>query len=412
MQSFTIQEQARLLTLLPPTPPGKEFEIQIPKPISRWIQRKDQANQTFGGSVFPEFDSSVVSTLGARFDQVSSPSIGSSFDLSIRGTSDPSIDSIVDSSSDPTIVLNIGQSFYTALDPIVDPSIDLTFNPADDPSIHGTLDPSLDDILDPLLDPELDPSTEPILVYSRSYNTWFTGKVEGLGYDEDGEFFEIHYTNDTTGKHMIKYLNRFDPHLRRIGGQTPVLRTPRIRRRPPSQNCEYPILNKRSDRSSNVPKRHSINKKPLGLQVGLLQQDVVDELLRGKIRGLFSSSSTDAKIEGFGDAKIPEYSDSEGMEDEMIDAFIEERNHLACSTNYHSSISSEMPHQMSVGADFDGVDFDEQAEEVRGGGRVASDDDESESEETLRLAWLDAEEFENFFKCSLSGFLRRFQYYE
>jgi len=249
-------------------------------------------------------------------------------------------------------------------------------------------------------------------VYSRSYNTWFTGKVEGLGYDEDGEFFEIHYTNDTTGKHMIKYLNRFDPHLRRIGGQTPVLRTPRIRRRPPSQNCEYPILNKRSDRSSNVPKRHSINKKPLGLQVGLLQQDVVDELLRGKIRGLFSSSSTDAKIEGFGDAKIPEYSDSEGMEDEMIDAFIEERNHLACSTNYHSSISSEMPHQMSVGADFDGVDFDEQAEEVRGGGRVASDDDESESEETLRLAWLDAEEFENFFKCSLSGFLRRFQYYE
>jgi len=29
MQSFTIQEQARLLTLLPPTPPGKEFEIQV-----------------------------------------------------------------------------------------------------------------------------------------------------------------------------------------------------------------------------------------------------------------------------------------------------------------------------------------------------------------------------------------------
>ena len=51
--------------------------------------------------------------------------------------------------------------------------------------------------------------------------------------------------------------------------------------------------------------------------------------------------------------------------DEMIDAFIEERSHLACSTNYHSSISSEMPHQMSVGADFDGVDFDEQAEEVK-----------------------------------------------
>ena len=48
--------------------------------------------------------------------------------------------------------------------------------------------------------------------------------------------------------------------------------------------------------------------------------------------------------------------------------------------------------------------------EVRGGGRVASDDDESESEESLRLAWLDAEEFETFFKCSLSGFLRRVQY--
>jgi len=28
MQSFTVQEQAQLLTLLPPTPTGLEFEIQ------------------------------------------------------------------------------------------------------------------------------------------------------------------------------------------------------------------------------------------------------------------------------------------------------------------------------------------------------------------------------------------------
>lgn len=242
-------------------------------------------------------------------------------------------------------------------------------------------------------------------VYSRSCNAWFTGKVEGIGYDEDGEFFEIHYTNYTTGKHMIKYLNRFDPHLRKIGGQTPILRTPRIRRRPPIPKRKYQMVNTNPERFSNVPKRQSINKKPLGPQAGLLQQDVLDELLQEKICDIFSPSSTQTKIDGCGDAKIP---------DEAIDAFIQERSRLACSSaKYHSSISSEAPQQMSgAETDFDAADVDDQAKEALGGGEVASDDDESESEESLRLAWLDAEEFESFFKCSLSGFLQRVQYYE
>lgn len=63
-------------------------------------------------------------------------------------------------------------------------------------------------------------------VFSHSYGSWITGQINSIGFDEEGEFCEVHYTTEQHEygeKKFIKYLNRYDKHLRPIAKAPPNL---------------------------------------------------------------------------------------------------------------------------------------------------------------------------------------------
>lgn len=260
-----------------------------------------------------------------------------------------------------------------------------------------------------------------IEIFSRTYNSWFTGKIEGVGYDEDSEFFEIHYTNHNNGKTLIKYINRYDPHLRSIQTKTPILQKPKLatkkrkekkkqkkrRNRSPGRGVHRgeghaPQVSRLAQRLSKGPKRNSI-KKTLGLNVkdqqkGLLPQNVIDQLI--KERAQFNPLSTNT---------YPTYDQHQkGTHrkiDEVIDGGIKESGIVNTSSVLTSSICSETL-QLTESANC-WEEEDTSFNEIIGGDCFTESDESS-----ARLAWLDAEDFQTFFRCRLSGFLRRVQYYE
>jgi len=221
-----------------------------------------------------------------------------------------------------------------------------------------------------------------IEVYSRSNDCWFTGKVEGIGYDEDGEFFEIHYSNHKNGKSMIKYINRYDPHLRSIQSQTPILRVPVI-----GQNHKKKPIPKTAP--SIGPKRNSVRKT---------QMMTISDLT-----GTKGSISMSGKSESTLHRSL--------LPQEVIDELINDK----CMTNeYSNMISSTCSETMNSQhtAETPTMCWDDEIEsDNEDCAEMCTDTTSEESDsESTRHAWLNNEEFEEYFKCRLSAFLSRVRY--
>jgi len=186
-------------------------------------------------------------------------------------------------------------------------------------------------------------------IYSRTYKSWFTGEIRAVGFDEEGEFCEVHYTNHNNGKNLIKYVSRYDKHLRPITRSAPILQTPTIR-----PNIERKKNHRPREKPPNVPKRNSIRKS---------RPDDKKSIIQSNPRNV--ESAIELADQGF---------------------------------NYQSSLGSETVDTMSVKLDLDDDDGGALCEDFR--------------VESPRLGWLNSSEFETFFKCRLSGFLKRIEYYE
>lgn len=181
-------------------------------------------------------------------------------------------------------------------------------------------------------------------IYSRSYKSWFTGEIRAVGFDEEGEFCEVHYTNHNNGKNLIKYLSRYDKHLRPITRSAPILQTPTIR-----PNMKRKKNHRQRAKPPHVPKRNSIRKSRPDDKKSIIQSAI-----------------------------------------ELADQ----------AFNYQSSRGSETVDQ-SVKLDLDD-DFEQKDSALC----------EDFRDESPRLGWLNSSEFETFFKCRLSVFLKRIEAYE
>lgn len=191
-------------------------------------------------------------------------------------------------------------------------------------------------------------------IYSRTYKSWFTGEIRAVGFDEEGEFCEVHYTNHNNGKNLIKYLSRYDKHLRPITRSAPILQTPTIRPNIQRKKNQPP-----RKKPPHVPKRNSIRKTHdkksiIQCAIELADQGFNYQSSRG-------SETVDQSV------KLELEDDDDDFEEKVL-----------C------------------------LDFDDAADALC----------EDLRDDSPRLGWLDSSEFETFFKCRLSVFLKRIEAYE